>query len=212
MGKCVIVGAGVCDVDDLKERLVINDGDMCIAADGGLDYLLKAKIQPCLVIGDMDSVENREKIEAFNTRLYPPQKDDTDMMLAIKEGLERGFKEFEIYGALGGRFDHSFANIQCLCYIIKHGATGRLWGDHGSFATMIENGEITFEGHKYALGRKISVFAYGQVACGVTERGLKYSLDNVDLEVDFPLGISNEFTGKDAYIKVSDGILMIYVD
>jgi thiamine pyrophosphokinase len=212
MGKCVIVGAGVCDVKDLKKRLRIKKGDICIAADGGLDYLMKAKIQPYLVIGDMDSVENREGIETFNKKVYPTQKDDTDMMLAIKEGLELGFKEFEIYGCIGGRLDHTYANIQGLCYIVEHGGKGRLWGDHGNFVTMVIDDEIVFKAKNYEAGRKISVFAYRSTACGVTERGLKYNIDKGSLDVDFPIGISNEFIGEDAYIKVSDGILMIYVD
>jgi thiamine pyrophosphokinase len=77
---------------------------------------------------------------------------------------------------------------------------------------MIKNDEITFEASKYVSGRKISVFAFGGSAYGVTEKGLKYTLDNITINTDFPIGISNEFIGEDAYIKVGDGILMIYVD
>jgi thiamine pyrophosphokinase len=134
------------------------------------------------------------------------------MMLAIKEGLSRGYVEFEIYGALGGRLDHAFANLQSLSYIINNGASGRLIGSNGSFVTMIKNDKITFGADKFEPGRKISVFAFGSMACGVTERGLKYNINNVTIRSDFPIGVSNEFIGKDAYIKVSDGILMIYVD
>jgi thiamine pyrophosphokinase len=212
MGKCVIVGAGECNIDDMKRELVIGSDDICIAADGGLDFLLEAGLHPDFVIGDMDSVDNRTDMGNYEVEVFPTQKDDTDMMLAIKEGLKRGYGEFEIYGALGGRLDHTFANVQCLGYLVNNGAKGRLIGSGGSFVTMIKNGDIVFKGGKYESGRKISVFAYGSMACGVTERGLKYNLDNITMKTDFPLGVSNEFTGEDAYIKVSDGILMICVD
>jgi thiamine pyrophosphokinase len=145
-------------------------------------------------------------------KIYPTVKDDTDIMLAIKEGLEKGYRDFEIYGALGGRLDHTYANIQCLNYLINNGARGSLIGDGGSLVTMIKNEEIIFEASKYVSGRKISVFAFGGTAYCVTERGLRYTTDNITIRTDFPIGISNEFVGEDAYIKVGDGILMIYVD
>jgi thiamine pyrophosphokinase len=212
MNKCIIIGAGECNTADLKKHLIIADGDYCIAADGGLDYLIQIGIKPNLVMGDLDSVIDTDKTKAYETRVFPPEKDDTDMLLAIKEGLARGYRYFEIYGALGGRVDHTFANIQCLNFLINNNAEGRLIGSNGSFITMIKNSKITFTASQYEPSRKISVFAYGGTACGVTECGLKYTTDNSTIKSDFPIGVSNEFIGEDAYIKVSDGILMIYVD
>jgi thiamine pyrophosphokinase len=212
MNKCIIIGAGECDTVDMEKRLIIAEGDYCIAADGGLDYLQKIRVKPNLVIGDLDSVIDMDETKGYNTRIFPPEKDDTDMLLAIKEGLARGYKYFEIYGALGGRFDHTFANLQCLNYLINNNAEGKLIGSNGSFITMIKNSKISFKASQYEPGRKISVFAYGGTACGVTECGLKYTTDNITIKSDFPIGVSNEFIGEDAYIKVSDGILMIYVD
>jgi thiamine pyrophosphokinase len=206
MDKCIIAGAGYCDVNDIKE-----DGYV-IAADGGIDYLMKVGIKPNLVIGDFDSASSRYSEYGFETKTFPVEKDDTDMMLAIKEGLERGYRDFVIYGGMGGRFDHTFANLQCLYYLINHGAKGRLVGQKGSFVTMIKDGSINFSAREYQKGRKISVFAFDGIAYGVTEKGLKYTIENATINTDFPIGVSNEFIGVDAYIKVDDGILMIYVD
>jgi thiamine pyrophosphokinase len=205
MDKCVIVGAGECDVTDFERGFII-------AADGGLDYLMKAGISPNLVIGDFDSASSRYSEYGFDTKTFPVQKDDTDMLLAIKEGLARGYRDFVIYGGTGGRFDHTLANLQCLGYLVNNGARGRLVGGNGSFITMIKGGSITFEAKEYKIGTKISVFAFGGEAIGVTEKGLKYTLDNATIKCDFPIGVSNEFIGEDVYIKVDDGILMIYVD
>jgi thiamine pyrophosphokinase len=212
MEKCVIVGAGECSPQSLRELLKLNENDMCIAADGGLDYLLQAGISPQLVIGDMDSLSDSERLKPYDTRLYPPEKDDTDMLLAIKEGLNRGYKYFEIYGALGGRLDHTFANLQCMEYLINNGAKGRLIGDKGCLVVMLKGEDITFKATNHQKGQRISIFSYGREAHGVTIKGLKYTANNITLKSDFPIGVSNEFIGEDAYIKVNEGILMIYVD
>ncbi len=75
---------------------------------------------------------------------YPPEKDDTDMMLAIKLGLSRGYREFAIYGGLGGRLDHTIANIQALTYLAGEGASGILYGD--SYAlTVIKDSSLPFQ-------------------------------------------------------------------
>jgi thiamine pyrophosphokinase len=71
---------------------------------------------------------------------------------------------------------------------------------------------MTFESDEYPVGKRISIFAVGGNAEGVTVRGLKYTVFNTTLKTDFPIGVSNEFIGEDAYIEVKDGILMIYVD
>lgn len=119
MGKCVIIGAGACDTRRLRERLAVNDGDLCIAADGGMDHLSEIGLTPDIVLGDMDSLENEDVIRSqradFCVKRLPAEKDDTDMLAAIKEGLAAGYRQFELYGALGGRIDHTLANISACC-------------------------------------------------------------------------------------------------
>jgi thiamine pyrophosphokinase len=212
MSKCVIIGAGECDVENLKRTVILDKSDICIAADGGLDYAMAARITPDLVIGDMDSLADKGSLENFNVQYLPVEKDDTDMLAAIKAGLDRGCAEFEIYGGMGGSIDHTIANIQCLVYIINNGASGKLISDRGSTITLISGERMTFEPDEYPVGKRISIFAVGGNAEGVTVRGLKYTVFNTTLKTDFPIGVSNEFIGEDAYIEVKDGILMIYVD
>lgn len=211
MQKCVIVGAGVCDVQKLKERVILNDADLCIAADGGLHYLLKSDITPDIILGDMDSVQTGELPAKVRIKKLPVEKDDTDMLAAIKEGLAAGYKRFELYGALGGRFDHTFANIQCLLYLLNHGARGIIAGDDVTLM-LIRDENIIFKAEEAEQGKRISVFAFGGDAYGVSEKGLKYLLDHVTIKQEFPIGVSNEFVGKDARIEVQEGMLLICVD
>ena len=215
MKKCVIIGAGACDTQRLKKQLILNEKDLCIAADGGLDYLLKIGLTPDIVLGDMDSLENEERIDSahadFLIKRLPVEKDDTDMLAAVKEGLAAGCRQFELYGALGGRLDHTFANVQCLLYLLNRDARGIIVGDDVTLI-LIRNEKISFSASDTKEGKRVSVFAYGGDAHGVSEKGLKYLLDNVTVKSEFPIGVSNEFTGGDAEIEVKDGMLLIYVE
>lgn len=138
----------------------------------------------------------------------PTEKDDTDMLAAIKEGLAAGCKEFVIYGALGGeRIDHSFANIQCLLYLHHHGAKGVLYGVHDRIELLCNEKRI----YPASMRGIFSAFAFGGDAKGVTEQGLKYSLQDATIKMEFPIGISNEFIGQESMIEVRDGKLLICI-
>ena len=211
MKKCVIIGAGECNIALLRKRHELKEGDFCIAADGGLKYLIAIGKTPDLLIGDMDSLGMVEPNGQFKVRRLPVEKDDTDLLAAIKEGLELGFRKFELYGGLGGRLDHTIANIQCLLYLLNRGANGILVGDDMTLR-VIRNEAISLPADHYEAGRKISVFAFGGDAYGVAEKGLKYSVDNVTIRQEFPIGVSNEFIGEDAEIAVTDGMLLICIE
>ncbi len=195
---CYIVGAMASDFP-----VISRETDFIIAADAGYKALKKVDIKPNLVVGDFDSLG--QVPEGENIVRHPVMKDDTDMMLAVKLGLERGYDCFHIYGGMGGRTDHTIANIQTLSYIANRGAAAFLFGD-GEVMTVIKNSALSFrEGSEGT----VSAFAVGGSARGVYESGLLYSLENAELTPDFPLGVSNEFTGKAARIKVEDGMLLV---
>ena len=125
-------------------------------------------------------------------------------MLAVKTGFERGYDRFIIYGGVGGRPDHTFANYQTLCYISRRGGRGYLCFN-GYTACCITDGEMNFTAREGTL----SVFAMSGKAEGVTLRGVLYPLESTVLSYDFPLGVSNEFTGKPATVSVKKGTLLV---
>lgn len=215
MKKCVIVGAGTCNMQKLKEQLVVNDGDLCIAADGGLNYLLEIGRTPHVALGDMDSLKSETAAGLqqadYIIKKLPVEKDDTDMLAAVKEGLAAGYRQFELYGALGGRLDHTFANVQCLLYLLNREARGMIVGDDVTLM-LIRNEKIVFPADRAEEGKRVSVFAFGGDAYGVSEKGLKYLLDNVTVKLEFPIGVSNEFIGENAEIAVENGMLLICVE
>ncbi len=199
---CYIYGAMDPGIVQFKK----NAGDFIIAADGGYAYLQNANIVPDLVVGDFDSLgapPQREKVICF-----PPEKDYTDLDLAIREGKKRGYQTFCIYGALGGRLDHTIANIQLLAALAQEGGRGYLLGG-GQAVTVLAEGALHFAPRSKGY---FSAFAFGAPASGVYEQGLKYTLTDAQLDVLFPLGVSNEFCGMKASISVREGKLLLIWD
>ncbi len=201
--KCTIVGAG----DFFGLRTPPKRGDLLIAADGGLDKLSGYSITPDIIMGDFDSIKGGVSDLKAEIIRFPKEKDDTDMMLAVKEGLVRGYKDFRLYGGTGGRVDHFTANMQTLVYIARHGAIGWLYGE--DFAvTAITDGRLGFNARE---GAPVSIFAADGTAYGVTLSGLYYELSNAALSPDFPLGVSNKGLGGTACVEVKKGALLIVI-
>ena len=177
---------------------------LVIAADGGLRHTQALGIRPDVILGDFDSLG----YVPDDSQVYPVEKDDTDAMLAVRVGLERGCDFFLFYGAMDGpRLDHTVANFQTLGYLATHGARGALIG-RDYIATVLR--EETIEFSEAAAGI-LSLFCLGASA-EVTIEGLKYGLDHGTLTPDFPLGVSNHFEGKTARITVHSGLVLALWD
>lgn len=207
--RCIIICAGDLEISQIPLR----EDDLVVAVDGGYMYCRVLGITPDVIMGDFDSLEEpyasevRELEESESTRVIrlEREKDDTDTMAAIRYGLQAGCREFHLYAAMGGRLEHTIANLQTLLFLKKNGAKGYLW-DAFSMTTVICNESISF---RESMEGILSVFAMGGDAKGVTETGLKYQLQDALLENSFPKGISNEFIGEEATVSVKDGSLLI---
>lgn len=198
---CVIFGAG----ELYPPRKKFGKSELIIAADGGYAHAVKLGLEPDVVIGDFDSGNAPENTAAHVIKLNR-DKDDTDMLAAVKLGLRRECRTFAIYGGTGGRPDHTMANYSVLAHLTAYGARGFLI-DKDSIATVITDGKFVLP--KTARGT-VSVFAYGGVAEGVTEKNLAYRLDDAELTPDFPLGVSNSTATGIGEISVKHGSLLIF--
>lgn len=201
MGKCIIFCAA--GFDGLAQP--IESGDYILAADGGLRHLQALGTIPDGILGDFDSLGYIPE----NAAVFPVEKDDTDAMLAVRHGLSLGYRNFVIYGGLDGqRLDHTVANYQTLHFLTKQGARGYLVGKD-YIVTVISNESLRFSSEAEGI---LSIFCLGADAKGVCLRGLQYPLENSILTADFPLGVSNHFTGKPAEISVVEGSLLVMWD
>ena len=206
--KCIIIGAG----DLTVGSVAVGEEDLVIAVDGGINYCGVLEIEPDIILGDFDSVNDAQREAILNMKeqipdrvvVLKPEKDDTDMLAALKLGLEKGYDYFLLYGATGGRLEHTLANIQCLLFLKNHGAVGYLMDGSGMIFVM-RNEEVKLRAN---LEGYFSLFCLGKEAKGVTIKGLKYELEDYTMTNAFPIGVSNEFIGKEATVSVRDGELV----
>ena len=201
MSMCVIVGGG--DFDGIDE--LPGERDLLIAADKGYKYLEELGLKPDVIVGDFDSYGRRPEAEGAEIITLPEEKDITDMHAAINIGERRGYWNFHIYGGGGGRPDHTMANIQLITYLAECGKFGYIHY-RDTIMTVIRNCQFTLPDNSSGY---VSVFSLSEVSDGVSIRGLKYELEGERLNNAYPLGVSNEFTGKPAYVDVRDGTLLL---
>lgn len=219
--RAILIGAGEIEKTSfvIGEKNIEREGlqncetVLIIALDGGLVFCAENGITPDYIIGDFDSlpVEKKFLLEKYpqeRVMRLPCEKDDTDMLAAIKFVMEKRISDFVIYGGLGGRLSHTIANIQCLLYLKEKGLNGVLIGKDTK-AFLLQNETFTFGEQQEGF---LSVFAYSEKAEGVTLKGLKYELEDAELTAAYPLGVSNEFIGKEAQVRVRNGILLIVMD
>ena len=229
MPTCYVVGAG----DFTPRGFAPGPGDLVVAADGGYRALYSLGYTPDLLLGDFDSLGDLPLPADLPVLRFPVRKDDTDAGLALRHGLDLGFRDFALYGCAGGRVDHLLANFQSMARVSRLGATVRLaapdydaWSltgpAPGAPAPAPAPGGPTpaapdalAPAAVLALpprpgGTLVSVFCQGDRAEGVTLAGLAYPLSDAALTGDFPLGVSNRrLDGQPATVAVRRGTLLI---
>ncbi len=198
MKRALIFGGGVYG----DEFPVITENDYIMAADKGNEILKSHGVTPHITVGDFDSSSS---VPEGNVIVLPVEKDITDSHAAVNIALEKGYDEIIIYGGMGGRPDHSFANYTLLVSLAQKNIKASLVGENYT-VTAVKNGTVTLDGKK---GKTVSVFCWSEKSTGVTFEGLYYPLENAELENSFALGVSNSFTGNTAKISVENGTLLI---
>ena len=180
-------------------------GDLILCADGGYRYAKVLGLKPDYLVGDFDTLPEREIPQDCQIRRHPIQKDDTDTMLAVKLGLSLGFRRFVLYGAIGGRLDHTIANVQTLLFLYARGAEGVLIGERNE-AMLHPPGRRVYPARPDSY---FSVFALTTACKGVCLEGVEYPLQDAELTADFPLGVSNHITGEQAAVTLAEGMILL---
>ena len=190
----------------------INPNHIIIAADGGARHCIKIGINPHFVIGDFDSLSEEEltflKSNGSEIIRYSTQKDETDLELAVNFAMNQGCREVSIYGAFGGRWDMTFANVLLFASPIYTGIHFKLI-DSKTTAYILRSGEtLKF---KSQPGTNVSIIPLRGSASGLTYNGLKWSLENATLPFGTPMGVSNQTTQNISEIFLEEGIILIFV-
>ncbi|MDO9546363.1 MAG: thiamine diphosphokinase [Pelolinea sp.] len=204
--RAVVFANGVIP-DIYQVHPLILDADFIVSADGGLRFIRALNLIPMLLIGDLDSVsgEDIQFIKDNNVEIikFPADKDQTDLELALKELVSRGFDNILVIGALGGRIDQTLANIGLIQLFTDQDITIE-FDDGQDHVFLIEDRQRI--GGK--AGDIVSLIPICKTVNGVTTVGLKYPLGNENLFPEKTRGISNEMTGDAAEITITSGRLL----
>jgi len=209
MKKCLIISGG--DYSPIPGKITY---DCCIACDKGYEYALRAQIVPDVVIGDFDSYEGDiygdiAKVDTkINVMRHPVEKDDTDTMLAIKQAVSMGCDHIIIVCALGGRLDHTIANIQSMAYAASRGCVCELYSDKEYMKALSSPRE-----HEIILEKKentsLSLFSLSDKCTNLSIKGAKYETKGVTLTNDFPLGLGNSWVSDEVSVSFDQGTLLL---
>lgn len=204
MGDCYII-TPLADEGAISKRPP-KPGDLILCADGGYMAAKALLLKPDLLIGDFDSLQSNEMIDCPIWRV-PKEKDETDSFLCVQKGVEMGATRFFVVGGLGGRLDHTFANIQLMA-----------WGaDRHVTVTCVSAAEearlLTPGEHAIAQapGAYLSFFAYSPKVTGLTLQAVQYPLTNAVIDNRFPLCVSNRFLDGPARVTFTEGLLLLIV-
>ena len=192
--------------------------DLVIAADGGLRWAQKLEVQVDVVVGDMDSVDAAALAEAeaggAEIVRHDPDKDATDLELALRLACDRGASSIKLIGGHGGRLDHFLGNITLLAALPKGVQAQALMGKteilvirgHGSHRAEQQDEELVLNGKP---GQLVSLIPWGGNAARIKTEGLRWPLAGETLPLGTSRGISNQMTSTQASVSLESGTLLV---
>ena len=189
-----------------KARTLIRPDDFILCADGGTRHALALGLIPNVIVGDMDSLPENFSPSTFNGEfvLFPKDKNETDLELAINHALTLEPEQILILAALGGRMDQTLANIALLSDPRPSTFDVRL--TDGVEEIFFCRDQAKVEGRS---GDIVSLIPWQGEVTGVFTENLRWHLHYETLYPDKTRGISNEMTADVATIKIQSGLILI---
>jgi len=206
-GRTAIVVANGVLPDLALFSALLAAAEVIVAADGGACALLRAGWRPTAILGDMDSLPP-DLLAAWRagggeTLIFPPEKDETDLELALRYVLQRGACRIAVLGALGGRVDHELANLLLLAAPMLDGIDAAVL-DRRTRVVAVKN-ETELSGRP---GDLLSLLPVTASATGIVTEGLTYRLDGDTLLLGLARGVSNVFVQERIAVRLAAGVLL----
>ncbi len=215
MKKAYLIAAGMLEDVDFLESVLRKkeENELLVSVDAGLFVLHRLGIKPNIVLGDFDSVE-AEMLRIYEqdpdvlVERHPPEKDASDLELALALCVKTGYRQIYIFGALGARMDHSLSNIYLCCHYIKKGISLYLLDMYNKIYVLKEGRSLY---RKEQFGTYVSFYPMQGVVEDFSISGVKYPLSGVRLDkYEQPsFTLSNEILEEKADISFSSGILLV---
>jgi thiamine pyrophosphokinase len=194
----------------MHSPFTLEGDDVLIAADGGLSHCLDLGLQPAILIGDLDSIDEGDlaALETNDTQIlrYPTQKDFTDLELALQHALKLGADEIVVVAALGARWDQTIANL--LLPASFSSIKIRLMDGSQEIHYIRPGEKLEIHGRP---GDIVSLIPLAGKACGVTTEHLEYPLREDELTFGSTRGISNVLLEETGTISINGGLLICIV-
>jgi thiamine pyrophosphokinase len=201
----VVVAGGGALRPDVASR--VSAGSRVLAADGGVAFALALGLRVDAVIGDLDSAlpPDVEEAVASGARVerHSPDKDATDLELAIDAALALDPEEILVLADDGGRLDHTLSVLLLLA--APRYADYLLDAQVGHALVHVVRDERELLGEP---GEIVSLLAVHGPAEGVRTDGLAYALAGETLLPGSSRGVSNVFLGESARVSLERGVLL----
>ncbi|MFA5323132.1 MAG: thiamine diphosphokinase [Smithella sp.] len=207
--KIIIVSGGnSVDAEFFQKKITDFGNCLIICCDGGARHFRNLIIKPDVIIGDMDSIDPDQMANYSSENIkiikYPANKDFTDTELALDYALDLKPEKIFIWCALGGRIDHTLANIFLLFKGQKKGVATFLIDEYCEVFVMDQEAVFTDEAEK-----TVSLMALTPEVTGITLAGFLYPMEKGNLKMGESRGISNIINDAHADIKIEEGKLLI---
>lgn len=206
MKQCIILANG-----NKPKKQVINfyknkGFKPLIAADGGANSTFTMKIDPDIIIGDLDSIKpevlsfykNKRQIKIIHYK----RQNDTDVEKCLKYAIKHKFSKVVLLGATGDRLDHSFCNLGIL---IKYFNKIEISLIHEKSILKAFTGDVLFN---TIPGETISLYGFDEQT-KIKSKGLKYPLRNIPLPFGKKESTSNEAKADKVSLKIQGGIIFV---
>ena len=204
----VIAGGSIGNKDFLRSQIDRFGPSELVCADGGARHALALDLVPQVIIGDMDSLapEILQHCEEQGSRIirHPRAKTETDTQLALEYACRSHPDEIRIYGGMGGRIDHSLANIALLLPAAQRGVTTRLVDEWCEVFVITQTRAI-----KGMVDQTVSLFPFSAQVQGIGLEGFEYPLSGGTMTIGDPYGISNRLQATEGLISIGSGCLLV---
>ena len=211
--KALIVSGGN-ELNEDKLTSLYEQNDIIIAADSGVEQLLKINKLPDYLIGDLDSISEKSilylKSKGVNTIVYPKEKNKSDTEIAIELILSKKPKNITLVSATGSRLDHTLVNIFLLKKLSDLNIDTQII-DNNNIIKLIRPEQIVLKDESFDY---ISIIPISLEGIVITLNGFHYNLIREHIEFGSSHGVSNELDKDEGHIikHSGEGLLILSKD
>ena len=197
----------------MKNALIVNGGlnstkrdqlgnyDLIVAVDSGTEQAYKLFLKPDLIIGDLDSIDEKTIKRAEKDRVqilkYETNKNETDFELALKHVIDKEIKDITIIGGEYGEIDHLFGVLTVIISLQKDQQISWI---HKDQTVLIPNSK------KIVIGSNVefSILPFTNLK-NLNISGAQWNLDNENIEFGKSITLRNISIDNDIEVSVEDG-------